>query len=114
MPTGVVPRALQVAGETPALRPVTLGVIVGNRGGFPAELALSGRRAILQVLTQAGLRTVMPGESETRYGAVESLQEAQACAEVLRRHRDEIDGVLVTFPTLVTSVPLRMPYASPA
>jgi L-fucose isomerase-like protein len=98
MSTGVIPRPLQAKGETPPLRPVTLGVIVGNRGGFPAELALNGRKVMLEVLARAGLNPVIAGEGETRYGAVESLQEARQCAQALRRHRDEIDGVLITLP----------------
>ena len=37
---------VRISGTTPALRPVTLGVIVGNRGFFPHHLALSGRKTI--------------------------------------------------------------------
>jgi L-fucose isomerase-like protein len=94
----VVREPVRISGVTPALRQVTLGVIVGNRGGFPAELALSGRQQILDALAKAGIVAIIPGEDETQYGAVESLQEAQKCAEVLRRHRDQIDGVLLTLP----------------
>ncbi len=79
-------------------RPVTLGVIVGNRGFFPSHLALSGRKQILEVLERAGIRAILPDEDATDVGAIESLAEARICADVFRRHRDEIDGILITLP----------------
>ncbi len=79
-------------------RPVTLAVIVGNRGFFPAHLAGEGRNTILQVLQQAGINVIITPAGDTNNGAIESLKEAQMCAELFRQHRDEIDGVLVTLP----------------
>lgn len=79
-------------------RPLTLGVIVGNRGFFPAHLAQSGREQVLEVLAAAGIRAVLPEANVTNVGAIESLAEARHCAEVFRQQRDEIDGVLVTLP----------------
>jgi hypothetical protein len=34
----------------------------------------------------------------TNVGAIESLDEARLCADLFKKHRDEIDGVLVTLP----------------
>ena len=79
-------------------RPVTLGVIVGNRGFFPAHLAQSGREQVLEALADAGIRAVIPDAGATNVGAIESLAEARHCAEVFRQQRDELDGVLVTLP----------------
>lgn len=84
--------------STVSQRPVTLGVIVGNRGFFPDHLALSGRQTILEVLEKAGIRSVIVELNDTKYGAIENLREAQICAELFRQHRDEIDGVIVTLP----------------
>ena len=86
------------AAATLNARPVTLGVIVGNRGFFPAHLALSGRKTILQVLEKAGINAILPGEEETKVGAIVSLEEAKLCADLFKKHRDEIDGILVTLP----------------
>jgi L-fucose isomerase-like protein len=86
------------AAATLNARPVTLGVIVGNRGFFPAHLALSGRKTILQVLEKAGINAILPGEEETKVGAIVSLEEARLCADLFKKHRDEIDGILVTLP----------------
>ena len=79
-------------------RPVTLAVIVGTRAFFPAHLALSGRKTILEVLEQAGIKAILPPEDATNMGAIESLAEARLAADLFRQHRDEIDGVLVTLP----------------
>jgi len=78
--------------------PATFGLIVGNRGFFPAKLCESGRAEILKVLDQEGFKTVTVPPDATRFGAVESLSDARKCADLFRAHRDEIDGVLVTLP----------------
>jgi L-fucose isomerase-like protein len=79
-------------------RPMTLGVIVGNRGFFPDHLARSGREEMLAVLAKAGVRAISPGLEETKHGAVETRAESRICADLFRRHRDEIDGIVVTLP----------------
>jgi L-fucose isomerase-like protein len=79
-------------------QPMTLGVIVGNRGFFPDHLARSGREEMLAVLAKAGVRVIAPGPEETKHGAVETRAESSICADLFRRHRDDIDGVVVTLP----------------
>ncbi len=86
------------AAATLHARPVTLGVIVGNRGFFPDHLAQSGRDQVLEVLQAAGINAVIPDAGASNVGAIESLAEARHCADVFRRQRDAIDGVLVTLP----------------
>jgi len=76
----------------------TLGIIVGNRGFFPAHLCETGRREILRVLEEEGIKSVTLPPEATRFGAVESLAEAQKCADLFKAHREEIDGILVTLP----------------
>ena len=79
-------------------KPVTLGVIVGNRGFFPAHLCDSGRKTVLKVLQEEGIRAVALGPEDTHFGSIESLGEAHKCADLFKAHRDDIDGVLVTLP----------------
>lgn len=79
-------------------RPVTLGVIVGNRGFFPHHLAAEGREKMLQVLDTAGIRAIIPDAHATDHGAIRSLAESRLCADLFRQHRDEIDGIIVTLP----------------
>lgn len=77
---------------------MTFGVIVGNRGFFPDHLANSGRTEILEVLKKNGCDAVAPSPQDTKYGAVESRDDAKKCATLFRANRDKIDGVIVTLP----------------
>jgi L-fucose isomerase-like protein len=79
-------------------KPVTLGVIVGNRGFFPDQLCETGRTTILNVLENEGIRAVALSPEETKLGTVESLSDAKKLAELFKKHREEIDGMLVTLP----------------
>jgi len=80
------------------VKPVTLGLIVGNRGFFPSHLCEEGRRKMLQVLEEEGIKAIAISPEETTYGSVESLEEARKLANLFKDHADEIDGVLVTLP----------------
>ena len=55
----------------------TLGVIVGTRGFFPAELCAEGRERILRVLREEGFAAVALTPEATPYGSVESLEDAE-------------------------------------
>jgi len=76
----------------------TLGIIVGNRGFFPGHLCETGRKTILKVLKEVGIKAVVLPTDATPYGAVESLEDARKCAAHFKEHREKIDGVLVTLP----------------
>jgi len=76
----------------------TLGVIVGNRGFFPDHLCDSGRKTILKVLAEEGINAVVLPVEASKFGSVETMSDAQKCADLFKQHRDEIDGVLVTLP----------------
>ena len=77
---------------------ITLGVIVGNRGFFPAHLCDSGRKEILETLEKLGIGVVILPTTASKFGAVESMADAQKCAELFQQNRDKIDGILVTLP----------------
>ncbi|MBC7315464.1 MAG: hypothetical protein H5T70_03490 [Chloroflexi bacterium] len=76
----------------------TLGVIVGNRGFFPAELCEEGRKIILRVLEEEGFKAIALGPEDTPFGSVETYAQAKRCADLFKAHREEIDGILVTLP----------------
>jgi L-fucose isomerase-like protein len=80
------------------MKPVTLGLVVGNRGFFPSHLAESGREEMIQTLEAAGFKVIALGPEDTPYGSVESLADAHKLADLFDEHRKEIDGVLVTLP----------------
>ena len=77
---------------------MTFGVIIGNRGMFPRELVRQGREDILSALSEMGHKVVVLSEKDTEYGSVSSFADAKKCAELLRNHKDEIDGIIVTLP----------------
>ena len=76
----------------------TLGVIVGNRGFFPAHLCESGRKTILQVLADEKIDCIAMPVDQTKFGAIESHADARKCAELFKQHAGKIDGILVTLP----------------
>jgi L-fucose isomerase-like protein len=77
---------------------MTMGLIVGNRGFFPDHLAKSGREEMLRVLNAAGMDVVALTPEESKYGAVETREESRRCAELFKKNRERIDGVIVTLP----------------
>ncbi len=76
----------------------TLGVIIGNRDFFPDHLIETGREEILRVLEQQGVTPVVLGPDDTPFGSVESLQDAERCADLFKAHGEQIEGILVTLP----------------
>jgi L-fucose isomerase-like protein len=76
----------------------TLGIIVGNRGFFPDRLCDSGRKETLRTLEKLGIGAVILPETTTKFGSVESLADAQQCADLFKQNGGKIDGILVTLP----------------
>src|SRR6201997_5136968 len=81
-----------------ATKKMTMGVIVGNRGFFPDHLAKTGREEMLRALNAAGMDVVAPTPEESKYGAVETREESRRCADLFKKNRDRIDGIIVTLP----------------
>jgi len=75
-----------------------MGVIVGNRGFFPDHLAKTGREEIIAALKKAGIEPIILSTEESKYGAVETHEEARRCAALFEKHRDRINGVIVSLP----------------
>src|SRR5580700_6534256 len=81
-----------------SLKKMTMGVIVGNRGFFPDQLAKSGREEIMQALAKAGMDGVVLGPEDSKHGAVETHEEAKRCAALFQKNRERLDGVIVSLP----------------
>ncbi|MDR1137233.1 MAG: hypothetical protein LBK91_02815, partial [Synergistaceae bacterium] len=79
-------------------RKVTFGVIIGVRAFFNPALSGGDRRDVLELLKRLGYGAVITDTSETASGAIETLSDAKLCAELFKRRRDEIDGVIVLLP----------------
>ncbi len=77
---------------------MTMGVIIGNRGFFPDQLAKTGREEMIQALTKAGIDCIVLGPNDSKHGAVETHEEAKRCAALFHKNEDKIDGVIVSLP----------------
>jgi len=77
---------------------LTFGVIVGNRGFFPDALAQEGHAFMTSFLKKAGYGCVILSERDTKFGSVETWEDAKKCADLFKKNRDKIDGVIVTLP----------------
>ena len=76
----------------------TLGVIISNRDFFPDHLVTEARGEILGLFKKLGITPVILGEKETKLGGVETHAEARQCADLFKKHREELDGILVVLP----------------
>src|SRR5260370_31996717 len=94
-------------------RSTKLGLIVGNRGFFPDHLAASGREEMIRALKDANVEVIAPTPkgsntdptliaNESKFGAVETFEEAKGCAELFKRHRDTVGDGRFTEDSLQT------------
>lgn len=97
------------------MNPVTLGLIIGNRGFFPSHLCETGREAMLQVLDEAGFNVIVLDAGETAAaGSIESIDEAR---KVLNSSTPIATRSTVCWsrsPTLAMNAPLPTPSAGRA
>lgn len=78
--------------------PAALGVIFGNRDFFPDKLVPDARADVTKLFGELGLEAIMLDPADTKLGGVETHGDARKCAELFRRERDRIQGVLVCLP----------------
>lgn len=77
---------------------LTFGLIVGTRGFFNPELAQQGRIQLLAKLESLGYSYVILPAEATAHGAIETATDAKKCADLFKKERDRIDGVIVVLP----------------
>ena len=85
---------------------MNFGLIVGNRGFFPADLCDAGRILVIDALRKLKHNVITLSTEDSRHGAVESLDEAQKCAKMFKLCADQIDGIIVTLPNFAMNEPL--------
>ena len=61
-----------------------IGFVPAHRGFFSTALAAQMRRATIDAMQAAGMQVVVPDESQTRAGCVESYDEAILCGRMFR------------------------------
>jgi len=75
-----------------------LGVILGNRDFFPDHLVSESRSGLVSILKNKNITPILLDENDTKLGGVETYSDAQKCADLFKKHRNEIDGILVILP----------------
>ena len=78
--------------------PISLGVIIGNRDFFPDRLVAESRVEMIDILKSQNVNPILLETEETKLGGVETFQDARKCADLFKKHRDEISGILVILP----------------
>jgi L-fucose isomerase-like protein len=76
----------------------SIGIIIGNRDFFPDKLVSEARLDVIAQFEKLNLNYIILEETATKLGGVESFKDAQKCAELFKKHADEINGVLVVLP----------------
>lgn len=80
------------------MRRVGFGVIVSTRGFFNPMLAYEGRNELLEKLEKMGYETVCLDEETTRFGLVETMEDAKKCAKLFKEKEENIQGIIVCLP----------------
>lgn len=77
---------------------LNIGVIIGNRDFFPDKLVEQARNEVIDLFSEMNINPVILGTTDTKLGGVETFKEAQTCANLFRKHKEEIAGVVVFLP----------------
>ena len=77
---------------------LTFGLIVATRNIFNAKLATEARTVLLEKIKKSGHNYVILPSDETPSGNIETLQDAQKCADLFQKNRGVIDGIIVVLP----------------
>ena len=76
----------------------TMGVVIGNRDFFPDKLVSAARKEIIDLFKKLNITPILLTDEETKLGGVETFKEAQKCADLFKKHADDIEGILVVLP----------------
>ncbi len=75
-----------------------LGAIIGVRSFFNPKLAVGDRSALEKLLKDLDIDCLTLPPEDTPSGAIETLADAKKLADLFKKHRDDLDGVLVILP----------------
>ena len=83
------------AGSIPS---AVLGVIYGNRDFFPDALVTEARMDVAKLFGRLGIKAIQLDENDSKLGGVETHGDARKCADLFKKHAQEIAGILVCLP----------------
>ena len=81
-----------------AQRKMTFGVIVGNRGFFPTTWPRPGAKKSSRFSRPRAHARSCSARKNQNTARLKRTTEAQRCAELFKKHAEEIDGIIVTLP----------------
>lgn len=76
----------------------SLGIIIGNRDFFPDRLVEKSRQEIIDVFKKLNINPVLLKTTDTKLGGVETYKDAVKCADLFKKYRNELSGILVLLP----------------
>lgn len=79
-------------------KPLTFAVAVGSRQFFNGQPAILARQQVLAQLGKLGVEALILPPDATENGAVQSRADAALYGDYFRKHRDEIDGLVILLP----------------
>lgn len=82
----------------PIKQRTTLAMLFGNRNFFPSYLVTDARASARALMDKLDIDLIMLGDEDTSFGSVETYNDAKLAAELLKKHRDDIDGIVVALP----------------
>lgn len=77
---------------------ITFGIIVTTRGFFNPELGKVARVDLLNKLEDMGYNTVCLSPEDTKFGLVETMEDAHKCSDLFKKHKSKINGIIVCLP----------------
>ena len=82
----------------PMVDKMMFGLMVGTRGFFSSRVAAEGRKQLRAKLDALGYKYVILPEEATPTGAIETVADAEKCAKLFHKHREEIQGIIIALP----------------
>lgn len=79
-------------------RKISLGVVIGSRAFFSPAPCIDARTQVLAQLEKLGVNAIILPLEATANGAVQSIDDAKLYADYFKKHRDEIDGLVICLP----------------
>ncbi len=79
-------------------KPITLGVIIGNRGFFPDILISEAVKDLRKLAKQTGTKLILQSIPKSKPGGVQNYQDAKKCAQLFKDNSENIDGILICLP----------------
>ncbi len=80
------------------MKKTTFGLLVTTRGFFNPKLAEEGRKDLIKKMEDMGYDYMVLSEEDTKFGVVETLDDAKKCAKLFKENSEKIDGIIVCLP----------------